>query len=84
MIAFLVAGLILGVLARTLKGGPDDAPVHLTVLVGVVGAVVGGVGANLLGDHDWLDLNAFSFTTACVLGLVLLGLFEGGVGRHKP
>ena len=81
MIAFLIAGLILGVLARTLKGGPDDPPMMLTVPVGVVGAVVGGVGANLLADHDWQDLNAFSFTMACVLGIVILGLVEGGVGR---
>ena len=40
MIAFLIAGLILGVLARTLRGGPDNPQVMLTVPVGVVGAIV--------------------------------------------
>ena len=81
MIAFLIAGLILGVLARTLRGGPDDPQVMLTVPVGVVGAVVGGAGMNLLLSEDLVDLNAWSFTSACVLGMVLLGLLEGGVGR---
>jgi uncharacterized membrane protein YeaQ/YmgE (transglycosylase-associated protein family) len=82
MIAFLVAGLILGVLARTLRGGPDDPEVMLTVPVGVVGAVVGGVGMNLLLDDPWTALTAIGFTSACLVGMVLLGLLEGGVGRR--
>lgn len=83
MIAFLIAGLILGVLARTLRGGPDNPQVMLTVPVGVVGAVVGGVGMNVVLSEAMTDLNAWSFTSACLIGLVLLGLLEGGVGR-KP
>jgi uncharacterized membrane protein YeaQ/YmgE (transglycosylase-associated protein family) len=81
MIAFLVAGLILGVLARTLRGGPDNPQVTLTIAVGVVGALIGGVGINLVLSESWTDLNAWSFTSACVLAMVLLGLLEGGVGR---
>jgi uncharacterized membrane protein YeaQ/YmgE (transglycosylase-associated protein family) len=83
MIAFLIAGLILGVLARTLRGGPDNPQVYLTVPVAVVGAVVGGVGANVVAGNDLTDLTAFSFAMACVVGVVLLGLLEGGVGT-KP
>jgi uncharacterized membrane protein YeaQ/YmgE (transglycosylase-associated protein family) len=81
MFAFLIAGLILGVLARTLRGGPDKPPMTLTVPVGVVGAAIGGAGINLVLSESWTDLNAWSFTFACVLAMVLLGLLEGGVGR---
>ena len=81
MIAFLVAGLILGVLARSLRGGQDNPPLALTIPVGVVGAVIGGVGINLLLSESMTDLNPWSFTFACVLAMVLLGLLEGGVGR---
>jgi uncharacterized membrane protein YeaQ/YmgE (transglycosylase-associated protein family) len=81
MIAFVVAGLILGVLARILRNGPDDATLPLTLLTGVVGAVVGGVGMNLLLDETWTELTAFGFTASCVVGMVLLGMLEGGVGR---
>jgi len=81
MIAFLVAGLILGVLARTLRGGQDNPSLALTIPVGVVGAVIGGVGINLLLSESMTDLNPWSFTFACVLAMVLLGLLEGGVGR---
>ena len=81
MIAFLIAGLILGVLARTLRGGPDNPQVTLTVPVGVVGAVIGGVGMNVVLSDDLVELTAWSFTSACLLAFVLLGLLEGGVGR---
>ena len=81
MIAFLVAGLILGVLARTLRGGFGAPQVALTVLVGVVASIAGGLGMNAVLGHDLTDLNAWSFTGAVVVGLVALGLLEGGVGR---
>ena len=82
MIAFLVAGLILGVLARVLRNGPDDPAMLLTVVAGVVGALVGGVGLNLVLTESYSDLNIWSFGMACLLALVLLGLLEGGVGRR--
>jgi uncharacterized membrane protein YeaQ/YmgE (transglycosylase-associated protein family) len=40
VLAFLVAGLILGVLARVLRHGPADSGLPATVLVGVVGRPV--------------------------------------------
>jgi len=81
MIAFLVAGLILGGLARLLRRGPDDPQLLLTVPVGLVGAVLGGAGMNLVLRNSAGDLNAWTFTSACVISFVLLGLLEGGVGR---
>jgi uncharacterized membrane protein YeaQ/YmgE (transglycosylase-associated protein family) len=83
MIAFLVAGVILGVLARVLRHGPAEPSVTLTLPVGVVGAVLGGVGMNLVLDETWTDLTAFSFAAACVVAMVVLGLLEGGVGRKQ-
>jgi uncharacterized membrane protein YeaQ/YmgE (transglycosylase-associated protein family) len=82
VLAFVIAGLILGVLARTLRGGPDDPQPALTIPVGVVGAAIGGVGINLFLSQSWTDLNAWSFTSACILAMILLGLLEGGVGRR--
>ena len=36
---------------------------------------------NLLLHDTWTELTAFAFTAACIVGMVLLGLLEGGVGR---
>ncbi|KRF17627.1 hypothetical protein ASG90_04445 [Nocardioides sp. Soil797] len=83
MIAFILAGLILGVLARALAGGLRDPQVMLTVPAGVAGAVVGGVGANLLRSEGWADEGPFSVIAACVVAIIVLGLLEGGVGRQS-
>jgi uncharacterized membrane protein YeaQ/YmgE (transglycosylase-associated protein family) len=83
MVAFLVAGVILGVMARVLRHGPDDSGVAATLLVGVVGAVVGGCGMNLVLSDHLFEVTAWSFAMACILALVLLGLLEGGVGRRN-
>lgn len=83
MVAFLIAGVILGGMARVLRHDQGDPPLPLTLVGGVVGAVVGGVGVNLLLSDPWTALTAWSFTGACILSLVLLGLYEGGVGRKR-
>lgn len=83
MLAFLVAGVILGVLARVLHHGDGDPSPLLAVVVGVVGAVVGGAGMNLVLGDPVTALTGWSFTAACVLSFVVLGLLEGGVGRKR-
>ncbi|MCW2794123.1 MAG: transglycosylase-associated protein [Nocardioides sp.] len=81
MVAFLVAGVILGVLARTLRHGPGDHPLVVTVAAGVVAAAAGGAGMNLLLGDPVLHLGSWSFTSACIVGMVALGLLEGRPGR---
>ena len=83
MLAFLVAGLILGLLARVLRHRPDDPSIVLVLLVGVVGAVVGGCGMNVFLSDPLTALTAWSFTAACVVSFVVLGLLQGCVGRRS-
>lgn len=83
MVAFLVAGVILGVLARGLRHDPDDPGIVMTLVLGVVGAVIGGSGMNAAPGDPLSDLSAWSFTAACLLAFVLLGLLQGGVGRKR-
>lgn len=82
MIAFVLAGLILGVLARVLHRDDGEPTLLVALAVGVVGAVVGGTGMNLVLSDPLTDLDAWSFTAACILSFVLLGLVEG-VGRKR-
>jgi uncharacterized membrane protein YeaQ/YmgE (transglycosylase-associated protein family) len=83
MVAFLVAGVILGALARVLHHDPEDPGVPITLVLGVVGAVIGGAGMNVVLGDPLADLGAWSFTAACLISFVLLGLLEGGVGRRR-
>lgn len=83
MAAFVIAGVILGAMTRVLRHGRDDPPLASMLLVGVVGALIGGVGMNLVLAEPWTALGAWSFTGCCILALVLLGLYQGGVGRKR-
>lgn len=52
IIAYLIVGLIVGLLARFLMPGPDPIGVLGTIIVGIVGAVAGGYAWEaLFGDN---------------------------------
>lgn len=77
MIGFVVAGLVIGALARLLKPGKQDLGLLATLLLGLVGSVIGGVVANLLGTGDIFELNILGFIVAVVAAVLLIGVAEG-------
>lgn len=79
---FLVIGLIIGAIARLLKRGPQDLSIIATMLLGVAGALAGGVVATLLGTGSFDELNIIGFVVAVVVAMVLIGIFEGVAGRR--
>lgn len=86
MIGFIVAGLVIGVLARLLLPGKQHIGLLWTLGIGVAGSVVGGVVANLIGSGDIMELNVFGFIVAVVAAVVLLGVAERtglGSGRES-
>ena len=81
MIGFLVAGLIIGALARLVLPGRQRIGLALTLLLGVVGSVVGGVIANAVGSGDIWELNVFGFIVAVLAAVALLAVAErAGIG----
>jgi len=52
----ILSGLIVGGLARFAVPGPDPLPIWKTILLGIVGSILGGLLAALLGfvDNDEL------------------------------
>lgn len=73
---FIIAGLLIGALARLLRPGRQPIGLLGTLLLGVSGSVVGGVVANLVGSGDIFELNVFGFVLAVIVALVLLGIAE--------
>ena len=82
MIGFIVAGLIIGALARLIKPGRQNLSVFITLLLGLVGSVIGGVVANLLGTGDIFELNILGFIVAVIAAVVLIGVAEGVAGSR--
>lgn len=82
VIGFLVAGLIIGALARLLKPGRQRLSLLATLGLGVVGSLVGGVVASLLGTGEVTELNVIGFTVAVVSAMLLIGVVEGLSSRQ--
>ncbi len=81
MIGFIIAGLIIGLLARLLLPGRQKIGLLWTLLLGVAGSVIGGVIANLIGSGDILELNVIGFVVAVIASVALLAAAErSGLG----
>lgn len=81
MIGFIVAGLIIGLLARLLLPGRQRIGLLWTLALGVLGSVVGGVVANAIGSGDIMELNVFGFVVAVLAAVGLLAVAErAGLG----
>ena len=81
MIGFLVAGLIIGALARLLKPGKQNLSLLATLGLGLVGSLIGGTIAWLLGTGSIWELNILGFVLAVVAALLLVGTAEAATGR---
>ena len=81
IIGFIIAGLIIGALARLLIPGRQKIGLLWTLLLGVAGSLIGGVIANALGTGDIWELNVLGFCVAVAASVALLVVAErAGLG----
>lgn len=76
MIGFIVAGLIIGLLARLLLPGKQKIGLLWTLVLGVIGSVIGGTIANAVGSGDITELNFLGFVCAVIASVILLAVAE--------
>ena len=80
ILGLIVVGSIIGALARLLKPGRQRMSILATVLLGVVGAVIGGLIADWLDVGSITELNVWGFVFAVLAALLLIGVAEGVAG----
>jgi uncharacterized membrane protein YeaQ/YmgE (transglycosylase-associated protein family) len=84
ILGLVVVGLIIGALARLIKPGKQRMSILATMLLGVVGALIGGFIASLLGTGGIFELNILGFVLAVVAAVILVGAFAGlSGGRNR-
>lgn len=72
VIAWVLLGLVAGALAKMLMPGRDPGGILVTILLGVAGAIVGGVIWNALtGNNSYGDFDIGGILIA-ILGAVIL------------
>ena len=70
-------GLIAGILAKIAMPGPDPGGMLLTIVIGIAGAVVGGLVVNdLLGGPGVTGFNLTSLLVATFGSVVLLAIYR--------
>ena len=80
VLGLIAVGLVIGALARLIKPGRQRMSILATVLLGVSGAVIGGLIADWLDVGSITELNAWGFVFAVLAALLLIGVAEGVAG----
>jgi uncharacterized membrane protein YeaQ/YmgE (transglycosylase-associated protein family) len=83
ILGLIVVGLIIGALARLLKPGRQKMSILMTMVLGVIGALIGGFIASLFGTGDIFELNVLGFILAVIAAVILVGLYAGTSGRNR-
>ena len=83
MIGFLIAGLVIGALARLLKPGKQNLGLLATLGLGVVGSLIGGTIAWLIGSGSIWELNILGFVLSVGAALLLVGTAEAVTGKDR-
>ena len=76
IIAWIVVGLIAGVLAKLIMPGDDPGGFIVTILLGIVGAFVGGFVVNLFGGAGVSGFNIWSILVATLGAIILLAIYR--------
>jgi uncharacterized membrane protein YeaQ/YmgE (transglycosylase-associated protein family) len=72
VIGFIAFGLVVGFLARVLVPGRQRLGIRMTLVLGLLGSVVGGIVANALGTGDIFELNFLGSVVAIMTAVVLI------------
>lgn len=76
IISWCVFGLIVGAIARFLVPGRDPMGCIGTMLLGVVGAFLGGFLGNLVTGGGWNNFEPAGFIGAVIGGIVVLLIYR--------
>ncbi len=88
IIAFLILGLIAGAIAKAVMPGDDPGGIVVTMIIGVVGALLGGFLAAALFNAQPMDefFDISSWLTAIIGAIILLAIYRavaGNKGRSR-
>lgn len=80
ILAWIVVGLVAGLLGKLIMPGDDPGGIIVTIIIGIVGALVGGFVMNLLGFGEVSGINLYSIFVATLGAIILLAIYRAVVG----
>ncbi len=84
IVAWIVLGLLAGLIAKAIRPGAGHVGIILTTLLGIAGALLGGFLATALGLGDPIDefFDVSTWVASIVGALVILFLWNALRGRR--
>jgi len=82
IITALIVGLIIGALGRLVVPGKQNIPIWLTMVIGVVAALLGTVIANAVGVNNTSGIDWIELLFQVVLAAIGVALVVGITGRR--
>jgi uncharacterized membrane protein YeaQ/YmgE (transglycosylase-associated protein family) len=83
IIGWIVLGLLAGVIAKAILPGNDPGGMIVTIIIGIVGAILGGFLAQVLLGRNTVDefFDVSTWLTAIIGAIILLVIYRLAVGR---
>jgi uncharacterized membrane protein YeaQ/YmgE (transglycosylase-associated protein family) len=85
ILGWIVLGLLAGVIAKAILPGNDPGGIIITMVIGIVGALLGGFLGQALFGVDTVDefFDISTWLTAIIGAIILLLLYRMVVGRGR-
>ena len=85
ILGWIILGLLAGAIAKAILPGDDPGGIIVTMIIGIVGALLGGFLAQVLFDTKPLDefFDLSTWLTAVVGAIILLVLYRLVAGRRR-
>ncbi|HEY3066799.1 MAG TPA: GlsB/YeaQ/YmgE family stress response membrane protein [Methylomirabilota bacterium] len=74
ILLWILFGLVVGIVAKFIMPGPDPGGIFLTIILGVVGAMLGGWLGRVMGLYR--EGEAAGFIMAVVGAIIVLALYR--------
>jgi uncharacterized membrane protein YeaQ/YmgE (transglycosylase-associated protein family) len=83
IVSWILVGFIAGLLAKLLLPGDDPGGLIVTTVIGMVGAVVGGILIGILGGAGATGFNVWSILVATLGAIILLFVYQLFAGARR-
>jgi uncharacterized membrane protein YeaQ/YmgE (transglycosylase-associated protein family) len=83
IITAIVIGLIIGALGRLVLPGRQNIPIWLTILVGIVAAIIGTFIAAAIGVADTRGIDWIELVIQVVLAAIGVSIAAGAYARRR-
>jgi uncharacterized membrane protein YeaQ/YmgE (transglycosylase-associated protein family) len=83
IISWIVVGFIAGILGKLIMPGRDPGGFLLTIVIGMVGALVGGLIVQLVGGTGLTGFSIWSILVATLGAIILLAIYRMFAGLRR-